>query len=343
MQRPIAHGHSGQRGMMLVLWVMSAPVALAESPADRFLDELESDATVPREVREAVQVAWADGKDYADKDLLIQGLAVLSPEFRAGLEACVAGHYERCAAIMSELRADPNPFVATNAAVYEVQALVAADRLTAAAERIEALLAEGESTLNAYSYFSAEIAFLRGYCMLGDLQYEAAAAALNEFIEEHPTAAEQLTTAARRMLAQLAKRHPGGLGEVVDLMDNATRQLAEGDSDMHVQQTQQQIVTLLDQLIAQAEEQEQNDGGRGAGSGSPAGQSPQSPMTESQLPTGGLSGGTLGPGRRADPAEAWGAMPPAQRERVLQALDATFPPRYRQLVEQYYEELAKKH
>jgi hypothetical protein len=35
-------------------------------------------------------------------------------------------------------------------------------------------------------------------------------------------------------------------------------------------------------------------------------------------------------------------MPPAERERVLQALRGTFPTRYRQLVEQYYEELSKK-
>jgi hypothetical protein len=35
-------------------------------------------------------------------------------------------------------------------------------------------------------------------------------------------------------------------------------------------------------------------------------------------------------------------MPPADRERILQALRESFPNRYRQLVEQYYEQLAKK-
>ncbi len=36
------------------------------------------------------------------------------------------------------------------------------------------------------------------------------------------------------------------------------------------------------------------------------------------------------------------SMPPAERERILQALRDSFPSRYRKLVEQYYEELAKK-
>ncbi len=35
-------------------------------------------------------------------------------------------------------------------------------------------------------------------------------------------------------------------------------------------------------------------------------------------------------------------MPPAERERILQALRDNFPSRYRQLVEQYYEQLAKR-
>ena len=52
--------------------------------------------------------------------------------------------------------------------------------------------------------------------------------------------------------------------------------------------------------------------------------------------------GSMRAARRANPGEMWGSMPPAERERILQALRESFPSRYRQLVEQYYEELAKK-
>ena len=65
-------------------------------------------------------------------------------------------------------------------------------------------------------------------------------------------------------------------------------------------------------------------------------------MQDSMLPGGQAQRGELGERRKANPAEVWGTMPPAQRKRVLQALKDNFPARYRQLVEQYYEELAKK-
>lgn len=44
----------------------------------------------------------------------------------------------------------------------------------------------------------------------------------------------------------------------------------------------------------------------------------------------------------ARPGQAWGAMKPAERERIIQLLKDRFPDRYRRLVEQYYRELAKE-
>ena len=38
----------------------------------------------------------------------------------------------------------------------------------------------------------------------------------------------------------------------------------------------------------------------------------------------------------------WGRMPPKERERILQSMQEQFPNRYRELLEQYYEHLAKE-
>ena len=65
-------------------------------------------------------------------------------------------------------------------------------------------------------------------------------------------------------------------------------------------------------------------------------------MQESILPQGNAQQGPMQQPRQANPGDAWGAMPPAQREKILQALRDSFPRRYRQLVEQYYEQLGKK-
>ncbi|MGB0717589.1 MAG: hypothetical protein ACPGXK_17050, partial [Phycisphaerae bacterium] len=108
------------------------------------------------------------------------------------------------------------------------------------------------------------------------------------------------------------------------------------------------ILELLDKLIEDAEKQEQqsqssSSSGGGGGGGGDSGSSPNSPMQDSNLPGGATPGtGPLRESRRASPGEAWGAMPPAQRKEILQALRDSFPGQYRRLVEQYYTELAKK-
>jgi len=97
-------------------------------------------------------------------------------------------------------------------------------------------------------------------------------------------------------------------------------------------------------LIEEAEQNEKNSNSSSSsgGSGGQGAQTPSNPMQQSQLPGGRAGEGALRERRRANPGEMWGAMPPGERERILQALRDNFPSRYRRLVEQYYEELAKK-
>ncbi|MCH7807916.1 MAG: hypothetical protein IIB60_01720 [Planctomycetes bacterium] len=342
----------------------STTTAIAQEPVDRFVAGLQADSSWPVEARELIRKTWSTCDDCDGEEFLTQGLAVLSETFRRGLDAYDADRYGTCASVMATLRDDANPFIAANAAAYEIKSLVAMDRLLEASERIKALTRaarqspvdnaeaphaehpdaarSGADRIAAYSYFAAEIEFLRGYGLLADLQYDKAASALNDFLSKYPDASQRLNLAARQMLAELANRQPGRIGEVVDLMNYSGRRLASNDASTRVQGRQQRIIELLDRLIQDAEQQEQSGGGGGGGgSGGSPGQSPRSPMQESQLPGGSPSQSPLRDVRRANPGEAWGGMPPAQRERILQTLRDSFPGRYRRLVEQYYEQLAK--
>ena len=178
--------------------------------------------------------------------------------------------------------------------------------------------------------------------MLSDLDYDAAGRALSRFVAEFPDAPQRLKMSAAQMLLELQNRQPERIGDVVDLMGFSGRRLTHGDTGDGVRERQARIVELLDKLITEAEEQEAKSGKGGGGGSSRGQQSPQQPMPDSRLPGGEAKEGSLRESRRANPADQWGAMPPAERERVLQALRESFPSRYRQLVEQYYEELAKK-
>ncbi len=333
----------GSLALTVGAWVAVAGVVHAAEvgPVDRFLVGLES-AALPGSAKTLLQEQWKKCDGCDPHEFLTQALAVVSSEFREGLDAFDADEYERCAGRMAGLTQDADPFLAVHAGVYEIKALVELERLVEAGARIAELTSDGGAKLAAHSYFAAEIEFLRGFCMVADLQYDAAEDALARFLTEFGDAPQRLTLAAKQMLAELANREPGGMGEVADLMNYSGRRLKSSDGGEVVQTRQQRILELLDALIKEAEEQEKKSCNSGGSSGRASGKSPATPMSESGLPGGSPQSDAMRAARRANPGEVWGNMPPGERERILQALRESFPARYRQLVEQYYEELAKK-
>lgn len=329
---------------------LCAGAADGQSPADRFLAGLDADPAVPADASALIRETWSNCQGCDADEFLTQGLALVSSKFRRALDTYNADRYEQCARICGGLRTDPNPFVATHAAAYEVKSLVAMERLLEAGERIEQLLAPsagGVNRVSTYSYFAPEMTFLRGYCLLADLEYDAAQEALSRFLKDYPNAVQRLAISAEQMLAELENRQPGRIGEVVDLMHYSGRRLTLADSGETVHTRQKRILEILDRLIEEAEDQESSSSsssssGGGGGSGKSGKQPPGQPMPDSYLPGGRPADGSSRSARRANPGQVWGAMPPAERERILQALRDNFPSRYRQLVEQYYEQLAKK-
>ncbi len=315
---------------------------LGASPVERFVEALAENDAVPTEVQDLIRHEWAACVDCDEEEFLTQGLALFSEKLREGLDAYDADRFGQCADIMAGLENDKDPFVATHATAYEIKSLVALEKLLEAKARIDFLLADGGQRLGEHTYLEAEIRFLRGFCLLSDLQYGAAGRSLSRFAAEFPEAPQRLKMSAAQMLLELQNRQPERIGDVVDLMGFSGRRLTHADTGDRVRERQARIVELLDKLITEAEQQEKNSGKSGGGGNSRGQRSPQQPMPDSRLPGGEAKEGSLRESRRANPADQWGAMPPAERERVLQALRESFPSRYRQLVEQYYEELAKK-
>jgi hypothetical protein len=80
--------------------------------------------------------------------------------------------------------------------------------------------------------------------------------------------------------------------------------------------------------------------GRGSQKGGSKPQ-PGSGAKQSQLPQGGSAPEGELRKTRARPGDAWGKMPPREREQIIQTLQKHFPSQYRDLLEQYYKQLAK--
>lgn len=138
--------------------------------------------------------------------------------------------------------------------------------------------------------------------------------------------------------------------EVADLMAAAGRLLKNGVSDRRVTDKQSEAVGILNQLIASAEEQEKKSKKQqveqrmvrmqASTQGRPQGD-PTAPAARSVLPKGKGNRKTV-LRKKVHPGEAWGSMPPAERDRILQAVTKNFPSRYRDLVEQYFKQLSRK-
>ncbi len=284
----------------------------------------------------------------AEAALVHEALALLNEDFRAGLDALSSDDLSRAADRFGRCAASDDPFLAAAATFFAAQVLTNQDRLLEA-DRLLVDLGQRWPHWPRYTTAAAELSFLRGFCALHALRYDEAAAALERFLRRYPAAPERMRRSAEQMLKELAEREPDGLGDVQDLMRFARREIAHGRTDEDLRIRQEEAVALLDALIQEAEQREQSQSGASAAGesgrrgGTPGPRPGQSPAQRSDLPSGGTPPeGELRAARRARPGDAWGAMPPRQREALLQSLQNQFPGQYRDLIEQYYRQLSKE-
>jgi hypothetical protein len=271
-------------------------------------------------------------------------LAVLYPAYREALQAFDEERPADVVRLLEPLREHDDPFLAANADYFYVRALVALGRY----EQAEAALASFETRKEEYAAhtpYAPHLWFIRSFCQARNLRFEQAASSLEALRVEFADAPEAVRVGAAQLLLEIERRERGTLGEVATVMDYVADRLGAADRTQRVRQQQRHIIAMLDNLIEEQEQQEcqGGNGSQSKGSGEPSPRRVQGDgKKESDAPVGAGSVGDLHAAPKADPGEAWGKLPPAQREKILQSIRAKFPSRYRQLVEQYYRALAEE-
>ncbi len=320
---------------------------------DRFIVHVRTAASIEPSARTTLTDAWARHRTEENPvDFLTAGLAIISKPFHDALQAVEQQQYEQAEQTLRPLLDNPDPYVTLHAQIALARLFIEQDRYEEA-EPLLASLANREQDLIVKTFAEAEVDFLLGYCRLANLKYDEALTDLEKFERQHPDAEDQYRLPARQMIQELKARQPESLGEVSDLMTYAARRLTAHGTYQTIRQRQDRAIELLDRLIQQAEDQEKQGSNTGCkqcgGKGCPACQkpggnplNPSRPMDESRLPSGASQIGELRASPRARPGEAWGKMPPKEREQILQSLRQNFPSRYRQLIEQYYLQLGKE-
>lgn len=151
---------------------------------------------------------------------------------------------------------------------------------------------------------------------------------------------ERLGRARRWVVQQLGRdlaEEPDPLSSIARRMTDTERRLASTDPGESTQRGQQTILDEIDKLIESLEkqrQQQQQAAADGANGGAESG-----PPAEDSRP-GELKGAGQVDRKRLVAGDAWGALPPAERERLTQSITRDYPPHYRLLVEDYFRTLA---
>jgi polyhydroxyalkanoate synthesis regulator phasin len=174
---------------------------------------------------------------------------------------------------------------------------------------------------------------------------------------------ERYKTVAALMLVDMVSWKDKDLGDIARKMENIERRLdiARGGPETHRQQ--REVLNRLDEMIKKLENQNKKkkdpgdgppmpgdpkpgdgqdqcpDGGDKPGQGPPKGVNPSSsPATESAN-AGGSSNGEVDQAKFKKLVADWGRLPPAEQRRALQELVQGMPPRHREAIVNYFQNL----
>lgn len=324
----------------------SAPLPAPRQVIDDFLKHVAASTWYDETAKQFVLKSGEDLSAADMQDFLNNSLAILSADFAAGLGALADDNNALAADVFEGLTHDLDPYLSVAAANMAATALVDMEDLPRCLKTLQSVKT-AHHPIERYTLAPDHFLFMLGYCQIHNLQYDAADQTLSDFLQRFPSAPERLRVTATQIITEIRRRVPGRMGDVRDLLQFAWRRIDHGDTGKSVAQRQASAVELLSAMIEEAENSEKSGKqGKCNGSGSQAGGAPKGSKSTgtgakvSALPTGESEAGELRR-TRARPGDSWGKMPPRERDEILQSLQQSFPSQYRELLEQYYRELAK--
>jgi hypothetical protein len=186
----------------------------------------------------------------------------------------------------------------------------------------------------------AALLFFQGVGQHRRLDREACLTTLAKLLENETILPQRYAKLARLMQADLEPLKPDSLDEISRLMDNIHVTLNHGRAGKQVRTDEETVISKLDKLIKQLEDQ------ANAAAAAAAGQAGGNPSGSAQPMQDSMPAELKGPGN-VNPKELgtntdWGNLPPKEREEALQQLGRDLPSHYRDVIEEYFRKLARE-
>jgi hypothetical protein len=177
------------------------------------------------------------------------------------------------------------------------------------------------------------------------LQKKEAANSISRLLDDVAETPERYKMVATLMFFDMQgwKDDDKDLAQIARLMDNSERRLDLGRAGPKTQELQKKIVFRLDELIKDLENQCKNGQCQcpgGVPQPGPGSNQPIQPQQDSQIQTN--SGpGMVDPKKLQHIAEIWGKLPEKERAKAMMEMTKDLPPRYREVIENYFKTLAR--
>ena len=291
---------------------------------------------LPDEQRAAIDAVWAPvlENDAGQElfDLMTRTVAIADPKLADWVRRCQAG-----AGPMSPETEFPAvdlslypPLVRNHLILLRARLLVWWQLYDEAAASLEPLTPQSVADPATLLFYRAAIQY-----RLRDR--EAGLATLAQLMEHESRLPQRFASVARLMQSDLKGYKPDSLDEVARLMDSVRIRLHHGRAGTRVRKEEDEVIAKLEKMIDDMEKQRQQMQAAAAGA---SGNQSSNPASDSMLPGGGGQGDV--DSRSLGDDTDWGDLPPKAREEALQQLGEDYPSHYREVIEEYFRNLAQE-
>ncbi|MCC6494425.1 MAG: hypothetical protein IT424_15550 [Pirellulales bacterium] len=300
------------------------------------LDWAES-AELPQEDVDAISAQWpadepTDGGPAALLDRAAQSFAAGHPQAAELVERCAAA-YRGPAAPDARWLAGPGipPLVRANLRLFYARWLAQYGLYDEVLDQLADLRPADVVDPAALLFYQ-----MAAYQQL--VQPEQARAALAQLMENEAALPRRFLEVAQLVERDLSALEDESLDHIARRMRDIRRRLDYGRAGPQVQAVEQGVLESLDKKIEELQKQQQQQQSAAAASG---GSSQASRPMEDSRPAD-LKAPMKVDQRDIGRQSGWGDLPPKQREQALQQIGREFPAHYRELIEDYFRELANE-
>jgi tetratricopeptide (TPR) repeat protein len=327
-----------------------ARAGLAGNAADSFRTVISQRQDLDAGLKSQIVAKYDEllGQGVATQEAITECLQIAHPEYRQALTALESDNLAGALKSLEALSGSADRFLAADVAFFLGRSYLLAGQHENAVPHLQKLV----DSLRDSTARAGEALYYLGTAQAGLLQIEPAMENLIRFLQTEATAPERLKEGAYNQLVRLEQAKKNQLADAELRMTYSERRLDQAMPDADTQSEQAKVVSILNQLIEEAEKKECSGSCKGGkkepkeGDSKPGqkpGQEQKPKQGEGQSP--GQSSNANGSATKQSfdngPLSIWSQLRDRDRDPANSAVKEQLPPEYRKLIERYFREMSE--